>query len=917
LRFFAGTDWYAEREARGQSSRPDAVGLALDKPAYQAGDVAKLRIQPPHDGEALILVEAGNGPLWMHRQAVSKTGAVVEIPVDAAWQRHDIHISVVVLRKASKVASVTPNRAFGLLHLPLDRTDRKLALEIVSADKAEPGKPLPVVIRLQQPPKTKNRLYVTLAAVDTGVLSLTDFSTPDPHQGFFGRRRYSVENRDLYGDLIELNKYDKASLAFGGDAPSRGGKAPAAEIQIVSLYSGPLVFDAKGEATVDFEIPDFNGRLRLMAVAFGDDVFGSAERDVTIAAPVIAQLAMPRFLATGDETTFALDVRNMSGKAQSLALTLRASTPLSLQGGEQQVALADGERKTLRFPVSVAMGAIAATLHLDVAGDDVKFSRDWSIALRPPYPKIRQRQQQRVDPQQRAMFNFDVLDSLLPDSVTAELHIDDQLDLGAKQQFAELLHYPYGCLEQTGSSTWPWLYADADTIRRLGLPPVTAESRLKSIEKGLQNIEAMQLSNGGFGLWNNRSAEEHWLTAYIADLLLTAEDQGFPVQAEMKQHALERLQAYLREPHLGFERFTDVGDHYRFAWRAYAGWVLSRVNRANLGQLRSLYDHQKSDARAGLPLVHLGLALLRQGDRRRGEQAVIEGLQKKRADDLYLGDYGSQIRDDAMMVHLLAKMPAFRNAMADKLPALAEAVADRDYLSTQERNALFLAALALSGDDGKAWQARLKKGMETIELRQDAAFSSELSYSDMANGVAIENLSQTMLWASLSLSGYPQQAPAAISAGYEIKREYFDREGRPLDIARLHTGDLVLVHLAIDAPKRMQDTLVVDLLPAGLELENQNLEHSIKLENFRIDGKRLDELRTNTEIIHEEFRDDRYVAAIDHGKYGQRSHLFYLARAVTPGTYRVPPPSVEDMYRPRYRAVGKTVATMQVVNARR
>lgn len=917
LRFFAGTDWYAEREASRQSSRPDVVGLALDKPAYRAGDVAKLSIQPPHDGEALVLVEAGDALLWKQRLAVGKAGATVEIPIDAAWHRHDIYIAVVVLRAASEVASITPNRAMGLLHLPLDREDRKLAMAIQSTDKAEPGKPLPVVVRLQQPPVTKQPIYVTVAAVDTGILSLTDFATPDPNEGFFGRRRYAVESRDLYGDLIELNKYKKASLSFGGDAPSRGGKAPAADIQIVSLYRGPLQFDAKGEAKLDFDIPDFNGRLRLMAVAFGDDVFGSAEREVTIAAPVVTQLAIPRFLASGDETTFALDVRNMSGQAQSLALTLVASEPLAIRAANQKLSLTDGERKTLQFPVSAGSGARAASIQLDVAGDKLAFSRDWSIAIRPPYPKVQQRQQRRIDPEKQADFDLDMLDHLLPYSVAAELRIDDQLDLAAKQQFSTLLQYPYGCLEQTASSTWPWLYADADTIQRLGLPAVTAQSRLQSIEKGLQHIEAMQLPNGGFGLWNNHSAEEHWLTAYTADLLLDAEQQGFPVQAQMKENALKRLQAYLRQPHLGFERFTAFGDHYRFAWRAYAGWVLSRVNRASLGQLRSLYDHHKADARSGLPLVHLGLALLRQGDRRRGEQAVLEGLQKKRDDELYLGDYGSAIRDDATIVKLLAGKPAFQGAVADKLPALAEAVADRQYLSTQERNALFLAALALSDDDDNVWAARLRKGAEQVAIRQRAAFSTDLAVADMVNGVAVDNLSQTILWASLNLSGYPEQAPEPVSAGYEIKREYFNREGKPLDISTLHSGDLVLVHLAITAPKRMQDTLVVDLLPAGLELENQNLEHSIKLENFRIDGKSLNEVQRDTEVIHEEFRDDRYVAAIDHGKYGQQSHLFYLARAVTPGNYRVPPPSVEDMYRPQYRAIGDTVDQLQVINARR
>ncbi|WP_198528697.1 hypothetical protein, partial [Xanthomonas arboricola] len=45
-----------------------------------------------------------------------------------------------------------------------------------------------------------------------------------------------------------------------------------------------------------------------------------------------------------------------------------------------------------------------------------------------------------------------------------------------------------------------------------------------------------------------------------------------------------------------------------------------------------------------------------------------------------------------------------------------------------------------------------------------------------------------------------------------------------------------------------------------------------------------------------------------------KAQLYYLVRAVTPGTYTVPPSLVEDMYRPELRGVGRsTPATLTVV----
>jgi len=89
-------------------------------------------------------------------------------------------------------------------------------------------------------------------------------------------------------------------------------------------------------------------------------------------------------------------------------------------------------------------------------------------------------------------------------------------------------------------------------------------------------------------------------------------------------------------------------------------------------------------------------------------------------------------------------------------------------------------------------------------------------------------------------------------------------------------------------------TLVVDLLPAGFEIENARLAGSGKTDSFAWLGDL-------TEPTYQEYRDDRYVAAIDLSDKDDFT-VAYLVRAVTPGSYRLPGASVEDMYRASLRA---------------
>jgi uncharacterized protein YfaS (alpha-2-macroglobulin family) len=124
---------------------------------------------------------------------------------------------------------------------------------------------------------------------------------------------------------------------------------------------------------------------------------------------------------------------------------------------------------------------------------------------------------------------------------------------------------------------------------------------------------------------------------------------------------------------------------------------------------------------------------------------------------------------------------------------------------------------------------------------------------------------------------------------------------------------VLVAALRVEAREAMPDALLVDLLPAGLEIENLNLTDPAQWADVVIEGVTLSDRGDHAEKLHEEYRDDRYVAALKLYA-GQPAQLFYLVRAVTPGTYGVPPPQVEDMYRAELRGVGRAVpATVTVV----
>ncbi len=370
VRFWAGYSWQDNSDGSG-AVRPDRVTLKLDKASYRPGDTIKLHIAAPTAGKGYAMVESSEGPLWWQEIDVRAQGLDLTIPVDKTWNRHDLYLSTLVVRPGDKSRSATPKRAVGVLHLPLGDENRRLDLALETPAKMRPNQPLTVKIKAS----TKNgekpkQVNVLVSAVDSGVLNITDYVTPDPWQAFFGQKRYGADIYDIYGQVIE-GQGRLAALRFGGDGDElkRGGKPPVNHVNIVAQQALPVTLNEQGEGSVTLPIGDFNGELRVMAQAWTADDFGSNESKVIVAAPVIAELNMPRFMASGDTSRLTLDITNLTDKPQKLNVALTASGLLELvSDSPAAVELAPGVRTTLFIPVRALPGYGDGEIQATISG---------------------------------------------------------------------------------------------------------------------------------------------------------------------------------------------------------------------------------------------------------------------------------------------------------------------------------------------------------------------------------------------------------------------------------------------------------------------------------------------------------------------------------------------------------------------
>jgi uncharacterized protein YfaS (alpha-2-macroglobulin family) len=255
---------------------------------------------------------------------------------------------------------------------------------------------------------------------------------------------------------------------------------------------------------------------------------------------------------------------------------------------------------------------------------------------------------------------------------------------------------------------------------------------------------------------------------------------------------------------------------------------------------------------------------------------------------VYRADYGSRLRDGAGLIALAAESGLTQVALAPVAAVIGEESQDTRTTSTQENAWLVLAAEGLS------------KEADALSFSLDgAAQAGPLAriYRGPAldgRSVALVNTGRAQVQVVLGVNGSPLVPEPAAAQGYRIERSIHRLDGSVVDPAHgLRQNDrLVVVLKVIEDKAQAGRILLVDPLPAGLEIDNPKLLDADALQSLAF-------AKSEVQPVHTEFRDDRFVAAYDRDP--SQSAFFtvaYTVRAVSPGTYVPPGASVEDMYRP-------------------
>ena len=879
--------FYSGWSASSAGDRPDRIPVAADKPAYAPGAVAHVRIKPDGNGKALVVV-AGDRVFSSRLIDAPASGTSVDIPVSAEWGA-GAYVLVTDYRPLADVKGREPVRSIGVAWLGVDNGPRTLNVAVGGAAKILPRQKVTIPVTVQG--AGGDEAYVTLAAVDEGILQLTDFKSPDPVDYYFGKRRLGVLMRDDYGRLIRVEKGAVGAMEQGGDGFGGRGLAVVPQ-KTVALFSGLVKLGAGGVANITLDVPDFNGSLRLMAVAWSANKLGHADRMLIVRDPVVADLVLPRFLSPGDSIGAALNLDNVEGGPGAYVATIQTRGPVSLASGAQTVVnqtLKRGQRALVPVQLRGA-GLGIAGISLDVKGPNgFHVSHGWPIQVRAAQLDVAREEELPMLAGATYVANRALISDLVGSTASVTISVSAAHGYNNVAGLLKWLDkYPYGCIEQTTSRAQPLLLFN-DVADLAGLP---RDAALRPrIQTAVDQVLDMQNYAGNFGMWGPGSDADSFLSVYAMDFLFQAKAKGFVVPND----AMKRGTNWLKT--------SGAADGSDDIARAYAFYVLAANGQANVSDLRYFSDTKVGAMKAGVAAALTGAAASMTGDRARAEYGFRRARDIIMAADpaTYPHDvYGSLLRDLSGTLALAAE-----NGKADLVPQLLDKVKSLNTkvedTTTQEKGWMLRAAYALT-------RQKLPLNI-TVNgapaAPRDGAVRLTPTLTQLDAGVTLANRGDAGVWRSTAASGTPNAALPATANGFTLSKSIWTMSGAPADVGSLHQNDRVIVVLSGQMPNNLYHQMgLIDLLPAGLEIE-QPLKGD--------DAKAYPFVGALTEANMQDARDDRFVAAFDIGERYRpvnrkgpeptpAFHVAYIARAVSVGHFALPAAWAEDMYAPAIRA---------------
>ncbi|AMR32671.1 hypothetical protein A0256_15195 [Mucilaginibacter sp. PAMC 26640] len=873
-------DWpnWSERLQQTDPTEAAMLSFTSDKKNYKVGEDATLTIPTAGDGRALISFENGSKVISTKWIDTKKGETRYTFKVDETMAPN-VFVNVTLLQRHAQTKNDLPIRMYGVIPLAVENPETILRPVITMPDKIRPETQSAITVS----EASGKAMTYTIAIVDEGLLDLTNYQTPNPHEAFYAREALGVKTWDLFDFVIGAYGGGlERILSIGGDGT--GGKNKNVTInrfKPVVKFLGPFELGKGERQTKRFTLPQYVGSVKAMVVAGHEGAYGTAEKVEAVKKPLMIIATLPRVLGPAEKIKLPVTVFAMENNIKTVTLQVQSNAFSNLAGNNTRMLTFDkpgDQLVTFDLDVKDFVGIGKVRIVAKSAGETAAY--DVELKVRNPNPPVTQVLEKELKPGETWTTPYAAIGINGTNKATLEVASIPPLNLGKRLNY--LITYPHGCVEQTTSSGFPQLYLG----QLLDLTSRQKAESDRNIRLTINRLNGFRVQDGGLSYWPGEGTSNEWGTNYAGHFLLAAQAKGYNLPAGMltdwKRYQKQKAVNWSPDPR------KNINDYYFYTdlVQAYRLYLLALAGAPELGAMNLLKEYKYLSVAAKW---RLAAAYKVAGQPEIGLR-MITGLPLTVAPyNLMYGTYGSDLRDEAMILETLTILGQ-RQKAAELLRKIASRLSVDDWYSTQT-TAYSLVAIAEYCGVNKSG-SKLIFNYQANSAKASVNSGSYMWQAAMAgNGgnVAMKNNGANRLYVRLIQQGQPSSGQDTASRVnpdiLQMRVGYFTLGGKPLDPTTLKQGTDFVAQVTIKNPGkrgRYDNMALTQIFPSGWEILNTRmLNNEEAFKSSQSDYRDIRDDRVNTYFSLNERQEVTYFVMLNAAYAGK----FYLPAAYCEAMY--------------------------------
>jgi alpha-2-macroglobulin len=813
--FYVDEPGWQSRSGGEDQTAASMLSFKADKDKYAVGEEIKLTIPSAAGGRMLISLETGSKVIKSFWEQTVQGQTIIKFKAEAGMAPN-IYATVSLLQPHSQTINDLPIRMYGSIPLFIEDKNTILTPQINMPAEVRPESNVTVSVS----EKNGKGMTYCIAVVDDGLLDLTRYKTPNPHQSFYAREALGVKSFDMYDLVLGAWSGDlERILTIGGDedaGPVKGKKAN--RFKPVVKYFGPFTLGSGQTQSQTFVMPNYFGSVRTMVVAAKNGSYGFAEKTVAVKKPLMVAATMPRMLAPAEIIKLPVTVFAMDNSIKQVNVKLEPNNFFEIIGSNTQQANFEkvGEQLVyfdvkVKSVIGVAKMKVLATSGKEMDNEIIE------LDVRNPNPIITNVQEITLAPGQK--WDFTVKPIGIASADSAVLQVSSLPALNLQKRLSYLISYPHGCVEQTTSAAFPQLVlyqlADLSDFEKANVD--------KNVKAGIAKLQNFARPDGGFGYWPDATESDDWGTTYAGHFLIEAQSNGYSVGDailnQWKNYQKAKANAWV--PSTTNFYGGDLAQAYRLYTLALAkAGELGAMNR--LKEFKFISPEAKWRLAAAYKLIGQDNTAL----------DLIAGLPTTFTPRTNAGfTYGSDLRDQAMVLETLTLLGK-KSSAAIVLNEVANKISQDAWYSTQTTAYSLLAIAKYCGKNASGNKIIANtniNGTNNIISTNNYLKSLPISFKQNSSAGSITNNGANILYVKVITQGQPliddtiQQTASGNLLGVSVN--YFTQDGSALDISQIKQGKDFIAKVTVSnkAGRQVSQLALTQIFPTGWEILNPRM----------------------------------------------------------------------------------------------